>query len=666
LKINILIFFLIDDIISYWGRSDEVSCRTKVFFKLTITLAILFILILMLFLSFGKVSNDSEISNIVNNLVANIKYIFFTILIIVSIFSIYSLFNNSSMKDKFVKKDKHIFLIMIILSGIYILIQSVILPFSPSHDANTIYKAIINNGILDGDTEKYFNFYAINKLVMYIYLAFAKLIGDVILSMKVFGFLSIYITCILTTMTVKNLFVKSNKYITLFLATIFIPYGFITMPYVYQITIPLLILAIYLYSLNNKYLNILSVVVSGIIFVFRPTTLIPILSLILFIAIFEMFNRKKYYKRLIHLLLIILLRIFFKFIIGQLMYSNKLHPYPNLSNPTLMWSMYVGTSYDKNNQSATGKWKNNPNVYLESDLVSQEISGIWDNIGKVNYTEYLNDKKMTEIMIMYTFEKKLMSNPGEFIPYISNKFSNLYGDAISLYLYNPIINNNNLMGELKNNYQKQFNLLHNTFIYIFCISSMIILIRGLKNNIKDKDIYINLSLILSVIFCTVIYVIALEVTKRYTFDFYIPMLIVSAYGMSIITQQVINNSNINKICNSKIINISVVIVSVLCIYIILNSNKIMCFDRAEYNITDGINNEHFLNIFLKDMQNNETLTFYNSNNEIYLIEPNKLYSIPYYCNESGGVALIVIYNQTQYIQIKQYDNNLISQYLNSL
>lgn len=106
------------------------------------------------------------------------------ILSIAAMLTVYLISNKYNIKSSVKLKDKYIFIISIILSGIYILIVSKILPFSPSHDANNIYKAVQNNGIVTGELERYFNFYVINKLVMYIYLGFSKLIGNAVLSIK--------------------------------------------------------------------------------------------------------------------------------------------------------------------------------------------------------------------------------------------------------------------------------------------------------------------------------------------------------------------------------------------------------------------------------------------------------------------------------------------------
>jgi len=513
--------------------------------------------------------------------------------------------------------------------------------------------------VLTGDIQNYFNFYVNNKLVMYIYLMFSTIIGNTILSIKILNFALIYTTCIVSTLLAQKLYVKSNKYITLFLATIFIPYGLLTIPYVYQITICITALVMYLYVLKGVYTKILAIILSSVLFILRPTTLISVLVLIFFYGIYEIINKKKYYIRFIHIGLILVVGIIIKFILGQALYLNKIVPYPNIASPTASWIQYVGTGYNINDLSETGRWLNAPDVYNDSDDLSKKLNELWNS--NISYDEYKPKEKQINEGIWNRFKYNVLTDPFTIMSYNISKFSNLFNNSLSLYLYNPIIYNNDLMKELQYNYQDKYNLLHNAFIYIYIISTLIFLIVNIKKHNNrlcefDKDTYINISLIASVFLISIIYIAILEVSKRYTLDLYIPMLILMSYQISFVLKKIeikvkqIKFKRINTVLTLGII------ISIFTCLVILNTTNNNAFKGAKYYITNGGKNEQILHIYFSELSKTDSLSFHNANNKKYIIKSNTWQDIPFYNNPKGGVALIMIYNNKKYIQIKQYSN----------
>jgi hypothetical protein len=620
---------------------------------------LIFGFILLIFFTFGNVSNLAD-SNIINNISLNMKYILFSAFVILLISSIYILIIKSKYIDKINKK--YMFIFVAILSGIYIFIQTFIIPFSPSQDANTIYSALQNGGTLTGDMQNYFNFFANNKIVMYIYLAFSKIIGDVVVSIKILNFILLYSTCILSAFLVQRLYTKSNKYITLFLCTIFIPYGLLTIPYVYQITIFITTLVLYLYTFNNIYSKIISILLTSILYILRPTTLILVLVLIFFYGIYDIKNKKKCYIRFIHILLILFVGILVKIGLGQLLYSSNINIYPNITSPIIVWTQYVGTSYDCNNVSVTGRWLHSPADLLnESDKLEKSFNKLWNDVGtnSISYEEYKKETEQLNTQIWERFRYSVLADPMYFLSYVSNKFCNLYNDSLSLYLYNPVIYNDTLMNELEYGYQEKYNLLHNSYMYIYILLSFIFLVKlsvRNKNNILDKDAYINIALMFAIFLISLIYIAMLEVSKRYTMDLYIPMLLVISY----LINAFLKNIEIKfKDIKQKYINIYLLVIILSSIFgclMLLNVNNISCFNGAKYYVTDSEGNEQILHILIPDISPSENLYFYNARNEKYFIKSNIWYEIPFYNNPKGGVALIMNYNDKKNIQIKQYSN----------
>lgn len=448
---------------------------------------------------------------------------------------------------------------------VYTSYMALSIPFSPDHDALEMYlfldRSISNQPISLYQATYLINF-ATNKFVYYFYLAFCRLFSSTFAGVQCANLLCMYASIFFISKSCGNFFGKRFAIAALFALMVFFPYMLFVGPYIYLPSIFLLSLIIYLSVSKKLWVRIVSFALCGLLLVVRPTSLACVLVLMAFEFVYRLTvaiqrtaktsktDRSKVLtgnKNIIHIvceIFALVVCIFgVKASVGLIMYQTNLHPYPNINNNATLSTLAFGTRFSGAGGTDTGVCVYSPLAPLKDDEISLAINRVWklyELQDPNDYSAILAEQKNIKNLIAERTKSTVLSDTHNLLSFLSMKAYNLLSDKYQAYYYSPKLQNKDFTNEIYQNYNDKFFLDLNVLLSAFCICALIICIVAFmrtKKKPSKKDFRLA-ALILAPICIAVLMILLTEVMKKYTLDFYVPMVMVIAYVFGMIEKTV--------------------------------------------------------------------------------------------------------------------------------
>lgn len=430
----------------------------------------------------------------------------------------------------FTEKTRNIMLLTVSFAILFYKIFTT--PYSPCHDAYDIHNVlsyIFHNGSMSEGTyiKTYMNVFVNNKFVVYIYLPFVYLFKNTEIGVRFLNGALFLGTVFFAASASRTLLKKDKSGVSFFIMSILSPAVLLSGPYIYLPSLFISSLAVYCYVKKSRALKILFLICAAALFVLRPTCFGFLLAFMFGDLFLRFEDRKKFLKNAAALMLALIFALAFKSSLGFVMYKTGLHPYPNIQNAGGLWSAELGTRlrgeetgtcfYAMFEPAETG------NEYdYETDDIQNDFFSLWkyyrdevvngaDNYSNIVLTQEKIKKEITDRFFMRT--------PSEAWEHFRLKTINFYKDTYIPYYYKANLNDENML--LYKDYDKKYRAYFNMILLLFFICMIINFIRVLLNRDKSKGAVTAAGF--SAFAVTVVFMIILEVQKKYMLDFFVPM-----------------------------------------------------------------------------------------------------------------------------------------------
>lgn len=425
------------------------------------------------------------------------------------------------MKSKLLKVEN-----ILVFAGILWLAYNICAtPYSPCHDSldlHTILSYMLRSEQLEILDQAYINFWINNKLTIYCYLPFVRLFQSVSAGVRTANGIFLISGVIFTAVSADKMSNKRCFPFAFFIISLLAPFMLLTGPYIYLPSLFIASAALMCLTLRKKFGYAVFVTLSALLFVLRPTCAGFILTFLTVIALLNIKNRRYCFT---HLLLVVCIFVFGtagKSFIGNLLYKSGVHIYPNMQNSALLWTIELGT---RPNGNDTGSCTYNPYAIPENyDKIQRDFHHLWMyyyNDVLYKKSSYGGIKIMQEKI--WSQIKKRTYNLGlkGMLKNIIYKTKRFYENDYLPYYYKANVNDKNL--KLGKNYEKKYFAYMNFILMLFFISIMINLFVLIKQKkVKNKYALAAAAASLSV---NVLMIALTEVSKKYLFDFFTPMVL---------------------------------------------------------------------------------------------------------------------------------------------
>lgn len=414
-------------------------------------------------------------------------------------------------------------------------------PYSPCHDAYDIHNVLshmLHNGTMSEGIyiKTYMNVFVNNKFVVYIYLPFVYLFKNTELGVRFLNGALFLGTVFFAASASRTLLKKDKLGDLFFIMSILSPAVLLSGPYIYLPSLFISSLAIYCYVKKNRALKILFLICAAMLFVLRPTCLGFLLAFMFADMFLRFENKKKLLKSAAALVLVLIFSLTFKSSLGFIMYKTGLHPYPNILNAGGLWSAELGTRL-RGEETGTCFYtmfepeENGKKYDYKTDNIQNDFFSLWkyyradvvsgtDNYSNIVRTQKKIKKELTDRFFART--------PSEIWEHFYLKTINFYKDTYIPYYYKANLNDENML--LYKDYDKKYRAYFNMILLLFFICMVINFIRVLLNRDKSKGAVTAAGF--SAFAVTVVFLILLEVQKKYMLDFFVPMVMCIAMTLT--------------------------------------------------------------------------------------------------------------------------------------
>ncbi len=439
---------------------------------------------------------------------------------------------------------------LLIPAGIIWLIYHIVsTPYSPCHDAldlHTILGYMLRGERIEILNQAYINFWVNNKLTLYCYFPLVRLFNNVTAGVRASNILFLSGMVFFSALSLDKISENHRFSFNFFIAALLAPFLLLTGPYIYLPSLFIASAALYCLVSRAKAGLALFVFFSAILFVLRPTCAGFILAFLAFTALFN-FKRKKYFlTRILLIVCIFTCGLFAKTALGFLMYKTGAHIYSDMQNSAMLWTIELGT---RPNGKDTGSCTYNPYAVPENcDSVQRDFNDLW--------MYYYNDVlygTSSAAEIRETHEKikaQIKTRLSELgikgmIRNMYHKTRRFYENDYIPYYYKANVNNKSL--NLGINYDKKYFAYLNGILILFFTAFIINACLFVKNR-KIKNKY-ALALALAALAVNFMMIALTEVSKKYLFDFFLPMLLCICITCSYIR---VKNIRIKMLCAAVI------------------------------------------------------------------------------------------------------------------
>lgn len=453
--------------------------------------------------------------------------------------------------DKVLKKislsDKKRFIILIIAEIVIFTLIAIKVPYSPSYDSYdmTAFLSQMLRGTTSGYAQAYLSFTVTNKLVKFIYSPYVWIFKNVKIGVQVTNYILILVSLLCINGSVYRIYGKKAGEMSTILLLPFIPYVMLTGPYIYPPAICISSMALFFITGKDILSKVLSYTMCGVLYIIRPTALG---ALLVYMALYMIISRggvMKIFYQLENIIFVLAFCIVIKFVLGGVLYTNRLHQYPDLTTSAMIWTAEVGTRLQA---EKTGKSTYSGYDVKPFDKISSDFRALW-NIYK------LNDEKHTKLIEGMNSEIKaqiwerakstILSDSETMKFYLTMKYKNLFGDEDKPYYYTDNIANEEFSQNLYKNYTKRYFLYENMLLLTFttaCIFVCILVIFSIiKQRYISKYIYHSIGLMTGVMMMFMLFIIITETGKRLMFDVYTPIAVCTCGTLGVICEKIRKN-----------------------------------------------------------------------------------------------------------------------------
>ena len=484
---------------------------------------------------------------------------------------------------------KYYKLAIIIMSSIIVILQTIVLLFLTNSKGITDTYYVIDeamtmlsksNGIID-NTSVYFSKYGNNNfftLLLYQLFRFLKSINIkyYIEALTIINVIFIDIS-IIFTINIANLIKGKNYAIKVLFLILVSPttYFWLTFTYTNTSSMPFIMGALYfgLKIIKDNKSKLLNTIITGILtaigFLIRPTTVIPLIAIILFIILT---SQIKGFSKKIKVLALLLLTFFL--LVGGISSFTNHHLKDTETDTTFPFTHWLmmglkGQGYvNKEDINYTYSFETKDEK-IQANV--KEIKKRISNLGPIGYG-LLVANKLEVVWGIGTDDYQAFNFNGEQIP---PSYQYVYGDKNGLILI----------------YCQVFR----AFTFLFLLYSVI-------NQIKQKD-FNEIFLLSLTIFGSFIFFILWEANKKYSVCFVFLLLLLTADGLSVFKNHV-NNMH-NTLQSKKLNKLNIIYQTILaCItiallfFMIVDSKYYMRY-KSEYRnpaIVIGYNNDEYFKL----------------------------------------------------------------------
>lgn len=415
--------------------------------------------------------------------------------------------------------------IVLISASLIIMIYGVIsTPYNPCHDALDLHNIL--NYMLDREKsvyyETYMNFWINNKLTAYCYLPFVLMLKNVTAGVRFLNGILLIGSVLLIYFSICRLTKLCGETI-LFILSLTAPYMLAAGPYIYLPSIFLSAAALFFFSLSNKKGKALFFVFTAMSFVLRPTCAGFILA---FFTLYLIFCAKnKYMKNILYIIFALFICFSLKTVTGHLLYKTGAHIYPSMQNSAAIWTFELGT---RPNGIKTGTCSYTPFSDIENpDSIQRDFNTLWNyyyNYAELGTNSYSKISEFQKKLRQKIINRTTRLNSVQSVKQLLYKSGNLFGNIYIPYYYRANINDTDI--DISDNLNSKYFLYQNSLLLIFFVCMIVNMIRVLRG--RDFSNGIITAAGLSAFSVIIILLLLTEVSKKYMFDFFVPMVMVAA------------------------------------------------------------------------------------------------------------------------------------------
>ncbi len=413
-------------------------------------------------------------------------------------------------------------------------------PYSPAHDSLDLH--LILNAMLTGKFsgtyyESYMNFFATNKLAVYIYYPFVSIAQSVEPGIRTANALFLWISsvgisliCYRTT-GIKAAMVSFMLLIFLFPALLF------SGPYIYPPAIMLCSLSMAFYTHKSPFVKVFGYLFAGILFTLRPLALGAFLVYITVSGLSGNSKKFKIFHTVSKTALILFVCFVTQWYIGKVMFLTSTHVFNNLESSMFLWTLDVST---RNEGDLTGLNNHNPSMMSDDEIkdeILRDFHALWSCYAnpKANHDEITNRKNNISKNLKDRIKFEILNNKENFDTYIKRKFTNYYRDYYKPYFYTININRSDASELLFKNYDYKYFLYENVLLVLFhltaSVGALFTCINMYARKNRRRSGVTALILFFGVICTSITSILFTEVGKRLIFDSFIPMCIVISINL---------------------------------------------------------------------------------------------------------------------------------------
>lgn len=449
-------------------------------------------------------------------------------------------------------------------------------PYAPCHDAldlHTILQYMLDGTPLRNYQRTYMNFSINNKLTVFCYYPFVLLMKNVARGVRLANGLFMTGTVVFTAIASYNLGSKKDPGLPMLFISLTAPFLLLCSPYIYAPALFLAAAAIMCFSLKRTLSYIIFVLCTALLFVLRPTCSGFILIFTASEAVISSNNRRELIKKGILFAVTLAGCFVAKASAGTILYKTGAHRYPNMQTAAAVWTLELGT---RDQGADTGVCTYNSGTpQADFDEIQNDFHTVWmyyfhdEQYGTNRYDEIVGFQNSVKDKI-FKRTLNMMKNPVRLAGHIVKKSVNLYSDNYIPYYVKANINTENISAAA--DFDRQYFAYETGILLLFFVSMLTMLIRLItKREVNGTAIALGLSAF-AVMWVMILFT---EVSKKYMFDAFVPM-IISVY-------LILSQAAVTKVRPLTASSIFAVIFITNSIYV--KSFEITPLKNAEFSIT---------------------------------------------------------------------------------
>ncbi|MCH5211535.1 MAG: hypothetical protein J1G06_00830 [Oscillospiraceae bacterium] len=374
------------------------------------------------------------------------------------------------------------------------------------------------------------------------YLPFVRIAGGVAEGVRLLnGILLIgMISCL--TLTIYNFSEKKLWREPMILLSLMAPSMCLTGPYIYLPSMFLASVAMLCFSFDKIPAWVGFIFISAILYVLRPTCAGFILTFTVIYGVLHLHNKRKMLFLIGSAAMIIVCGAVLKNTAGGILYKTGVYKYKEINDSAMLWTLELGT---RNEGAYTGQC-----TYSAFGIDEDEHDKIKNHFGQLSLRYYYDEiydmesyeeitRLHTEIQNELKDRAKHLFFSADLFPHILYKSANFYGNV-----YLPYYCRVNLtaLDKPELDLNRIFFTYHNVILLMFFIT--IIVGTVIEFIHRTRQSALRLSLIISALAVQWLMILITEVSKKYMFDFYIPMMLTMGLFLSSFTCKTVDRINI--------------------------------------------------------------------------------------------------------------------------